>query len=83
MNFRMSLQHTTGVVIRPGEQSGYVAACLETPVVTQGATLNKVSAHLRGAVAHHLEGERLAELGLALSPSIIVTLELQAAPAPI
>ncbi len=78
----MSLQHTIKAVIRPGEQSGFVAECLEIPVVTQGATLDEVSANLREAVALHLEGENLAEIGLAASPSIIVTFELESSPAP-
>jgi predicted RNase H-like HicB family nuclease len=77
----MSLQHTIKAVIRPGEQSGFVAECVEIPVVTQGATLDEVSANLREAVALHLQGEDLAELGLAASPSIIVTLELEGLPA--
>ncbi len=78
----MSLQHTIKAVIRPGEQSGFVAECLEIPVVTQGATLDEVSANLREAVTLHLEGENLAEIGLAASPSIIVTFELETSPAP-
>lgn len=78
----MSLQHTIKAVIRPGEQSGFVAECLEIPVVTQGATLDEVSANLREAVALHLEGENIADMGLAPSPSIIVTFELEASPAP-
>ncbi len=78
----MSLQHTIKAVIRPGEQSGFVAECLEIPVVTQGATLDEVSANLREAVALHLEGENLAEIGLAARPSIIVTFELETSPAP-
>ena len=78
----MPLQHTIKAVIRPGEQSGYVAECLEVPVITQGATLDEVSANLREAVALHLEGENLAELVLAASPSVIVTFELEASTAP-
>jgi len=66
----MPLQHTIKAVIRPGEQSGYVAECLEIPVITQGATLDEVSTNLREAVALHLEGENLAELGLAASPPL-------------
>ena len=50
---------------------------MEIPVVTQGATLDEVSANLREAVALHLESEDLAELGLAACPSIIVTFELE------
>jgi len=78
----MALQHTIKAAIRPGEQSGYVAECLEIPVVTQGRTLDEVARNLREAVELHLEGEDLAELGLAPSPRILVTLELEAHPAP-
>jgi predicted RNase H-like HicB family nuclease len=78
----MPLQHTIKAVIRSGEQSGFVAECLEIPVVTQGATLDEVTANLREAVALHLEGEDLAEIGLVASPTIIVTFEMEASPAP-
>lgn len=61
----MRLQHTIKAVIRPGEQSGYVAECIETPVVTQGATLDETVANLHEAAGLHLEGENLAEIGLA------------------
>jgi predicted RNase H-like HicB family nuclease len=77
----MSLQHTIKAVIRRGEESGYVAECWEIPVVTQGATLDEVSANLREAVALHLEGEDLASHQARPDPSIIVTFELEAAPA--
>ena len=72
----MKLQRTIKAVIRPGEQSGYVAECMETPVVTQGATLDEVTQNLQEAVQLHLEGEDVAELGLASNPTILVTLEL-------
>jgi len=78
----MPLQHTIKAVIRPGEQSGFVAECLEIPVVTQGATLDEVTANLREAVALQLEGEDLTEIGLVASPTIIVTFEMEASPAP-
>ena len=78
----MQLQRAITAVIRPGEQSGYVAECLEIPVVTQGGTLDKVSRNLREAVELHLEGEDPAELGLAPSPAIRVTFELEAYPEP-
>jgi len=70
------LQRTIKAVIRPGEQSGYVAECLEIPVVTQGATLDEVTQNLKEAVELHLAGEDLAALGLASDPTILVTLEL-------
>jgi predicted RNase H-like HicB family nuclease len=69
-------QRTIKAVVRPGEQSGYVAECLEVAVVTQGATLDELVRNLREAVDLHLEGEDLAALGLEPGPTIIVTLEL-------
>jgi predicted RNase H-like HicB family nuclease len=77
----MPLQRTIKAAIRPGEQSGYVAECLEIPVVTQGRTLDEVIANLREAVELHLEGEDLAVLGLTDTPTILVTFELEAHPA--
>ena len=70
------LQHTIKAVIRAGEQSGYLAECVEIPVVTQGATLDEVAQNLREAVDLHLAGEDLESLGLAPEPTIVVTLEL-------
>ena len=71
------LQHTIKAVVRPGEESGYVAECIEIAVVTQGATLDEVVANLKEAVELHLEGEDLAELGLAPNPTIVVTFEME------
>ncbi len=73
----MTLQHTIKAVIRPGEQSGYVGECLEVPVVTQGESLDETVANLREAVALHLEGEDLGDLGLVAEPTLIVTMELE------
>ncbi len=70
------LQRTIKAVIRPGDQSGYVAECLEVAVVTQGATLDEVAHNLKEAVELHLANEDLAALGLAPDPTILVTLEL-------
>lgn len=71
----MKLQRTIKAFVRPGDQSGYVAECLEIPVVTQGATLDEVTRNLQEAVQLHLEGEDLAELGLAPNPTILVWAE--------
>lgn len=73
----MRLQRTIKALIRSGEQSGYVAECMEIPVVTQGSTLDEVTCNLQEAVQLHLEGENLSELGLTSDPTIIVTLELE------
>jgi predicted RNase H-like HicB family nuclease len=72
-----SLQHTIKAVIRPGEESGYVAECAEISVVTQGQTLDEVTQNLREAVALHLEGEDLREFGLKDNPTLLVTMELE------
>jgi len=74
-----ALQHTIKAVIRAGEESGYVAECMEIPVVTQGATLDEVTRNLQEAVALHLEEEDLATMGLAENPTLLVTMELEPA----
>lgn len=73
---RSTIQRTINAVIRAGERSGYVAECLELPIVTQGTTLDQVARHLREAIALHLEGEDCEALGLAPDPTIVVMLEL-------
>ncbi|MGL5944289.1 MAG: type II toxin-antitoxin system HicB family antitoxin [Waterburya sp.] len=73
----MQLQQTIKSFIRPGEQSGYIAECLEISVVTQGETLDEVVLNLKEAVSLHLEDENPAEFGLIDNPSILVTFELQ------
>lgn len=73
----MSLQHTIKAVVRAGEQAGYVAECVEIPVVTQGRTLDETIANLLEAAQLHLENEDLAEMGLAANPTLIVTMELE------
>lgn len=73
------LQQTIKAAIRPGEESGFVAECLELAVVTQGATLDETVENLREAVALHLEGEELSEFGLKDRPTLIVTIEVEPA----
>jgi predicted RNase H-like HicB family nuclease len=73
----MQLQQTIKSFIRPGEQSGYVAECLEISVLTQGETLDEVVKNLQEAIALHLEDENPAEFGLVAHPSVLVTFELQ------
>ena len=74
-----SLQHTIKAVIRRGEESGYVAECMEIAVVTQGSTLDEVTRNLQEAVALHLESEDLAALGLVNNPMLVVTMEVEPA----
>ena len=70
------LQQTIKAVIRPGDEVGYVAECLEIAVVTQGRTLDETVKHLQEATALHLEGEHLAALGLREKPTLVLTMEL-------
>ncbi len=74
-----SLQHTIKAIIRSGEESGFVAECVEIAVVTQGATLDEVTRNLQQAVGLHLEDEDLTALGLAKEPTLVVTIELEPA----
>ncbi len=69
----LPLQHTSKVIVRVGNESGYVAECVEIAVVTQGQTLDEVMTNLREAVRLHLEDEDL----VAPNPTLIVTMELE------
>jgi predicted RNase H-like HicB family nuclease len=51
---------------------------LDLAVVTEGDTLDEVTANIREAIGLHLEGEDLAALGLADDPTIVATMELDA-----
>jgi predicted RNase H-like HicB family nuclease len=56
----------------------YVAECLDLPVVTQAPTLDELASNIREAITLHLDGEDLAELGIADDPTVVVSFELQA-----
>ena len=66
---------TIQVGIFRGEKK-YVAECLDLSVVTQGDTLDEVTENIREAIGLHLEGENLAELGLAENPAVVAVMEL-------
>ena len=68
--------YTIQAIVREGEESGYVAECVELPVVTQGATLDEVTLNLREAILLHLEGEDLRQLGFAEKLPILVNFEM-------
>ena len=70
-------RRTIQVRIFRGERK-YVAECMDLPVVTEGETLDEVTANVREAIALHLEDEDLAELGLADDPTIVAMMELDA-----
>ncbi|MBI2459089.1 MAG: type II toxin-antitoxin system HicB family antitoxin [Parcubacteria group bacterium] len=54
----------------------YIAECLDLPVVTQGRTLDELILNLKEAIGLQLEGENLANFGLAAEPSIMANIEV-------
>ena len=70
-------RYTIQAVIYPGDERGYVAECLALAVVSQGSSLDETVQNLREAILLHLEGEDLAEMGLAPNPPVLVTLEME------
>ena len=71
------MKRTIQVRISRGDRQ-FVAECLDLPVVTQASTLDELASNIREAIALHLEGEDLADLGIAANPTIIATMELEA-----
>jgi predicted RNase H-like HicB family nuclease len=71
------MKRTIQVRISMGERQ-YVAECLDLPVVTQATTLDQLAVNIREAIALHLEGEDLADLGFSDNPTILATMELEA-----
>ncbi len=71
------LQQNIHAIIRPDDEKGYFAECMEISVVTQGMTLDEISQNLVEAVSLHLEGEDPTQFGLVAKPSLTVTFELQ------
>ena len=69
------MKHIIQFHISKGE-SQYVAQGVELPVVTQGKTLDELTHNIEEAVGLQLEGENLADFGLAPEPSILVNFEL-------
>lgn len=70
-------RYTIQAMIYPGDESGYVAECLNLAVVTQGKTLDETVQNLREAIQLHLDGEDLTEMGLVTNPPVLVTLEME------
>jgi len=61
--------------ILKGEKQ-YVASGIDLPIVTQSENLDGLARNIEEAVALHLEGENLAELGFAPEPSVLMSVEL-------
>jgi len=73
------LQQTIKATLRPGDEAGFVAECVEIAVVSQGGSTDETIHNLQEAVALHLGGEDSAEFGLTPRPSLIVTMEVEPA----
>jgi predicted RNase H-like HicB family nuclease len=71
------MYYTIKAQIYTGEDSGFIAECLELPIVTQGQTLDEVVKNLREAISLHLDGEDLAALGFASKPPIVINYEME------
>jgi predicted RNase H-like HicB family nuclease len=71
------MRRTIQVRIFRGDNK-YVAECLDLAVVTEGDTLDEVTANIREAIGLHLKGENLAELGLPENPAVVAVMELDA-----
>jgi len=63
--------------IQPGEQSGYVAECIDLPVVSQGATIDEALANIRAAIELHLADEDPAALGVSTTAPMLTTMQLE------
>ncbi len=57
---------------------GYVAEGVSVPIVTQGDTLDELTANIKEAVSLFMEGEALSDLGFSADPSVLVNFELPA-----
>ncbi len=63
-------------IIYKGE-SQYIGECLDLPVVTQGRSLDEVTANVQEAISLHLENEDLSDWNLVAEPSVIASFELE------
>ena len=63
--------------VQPGEQSGYVADCMDLPVVSQGATIDEAMANIREAIELHLADEDPVALGISTTAPMLTTMQLE------
>ena len=71
------MKRTIRVRIFRGDRK-FAAECLDLPVVTEAESLDKLAENIREAIALHLEGEDLAEIGFSADPTILAIVELPA-----
>jgi predicted RNase H-like HicB family nuclease len=63
--------------VQPGEQSGYVADCMDLTVVSQGATIDEAMANVREAIELHLADEDPVALGISTTAPMLTTMQLE------
>jgi len=54
----------------------YIAEGVGVPVVTQGQSLDDLTANLKEATELYLSGESMADIGLEREPSLLANIEL-------
>ena len=65
------------IILYPGAESGYVAECVNLPVVTQGKSIDDTVKNMKDALALHFENETPEESGLSPDAPLIVSMELE------
>lgn len=67
------------IILYPGDESGYVAECVNLPAITQGLTIDEPVKNRQEALAPHLEGATLEKLGITPNctvPRLLPTLKI-------
>lgn len=70
------MKHIIQFKISKGDTQ-YVAESIDLPIVTQGKTLDEVTANIREAVELHLEDEDVAQYEISKQPAVMINFELE------
>ncbi len=65
------------IILYPGNESGYVAECVNLQVVTHGQTIDDTVKNIKEALALHFEDEDPEEIGLSPNAPLIVSMEIE------
>ena len=66
------MHRTIQINLHKGEDGWYVAEAVHLPVVTQGKTVDETLANIREALALHLEGENIEEMGFHHGAPVVI-----------
>jgi predicted RNase H-like HicB family nuclease len=64
------------IQVYPGDEKGYIAECIDLPVVSQGTTVDEALKNIREAIELHLQDEDPEALGISTTAPILTTLQL-------